>query len=120
MDAHVDAHLKDYDVSDDLSMNLEPLVDYIRSSPPAATVRYLVQVLSQILTDENLLTIVLMAVAPASGPDSTAKPCKKEKKKPGPAGRTRAGPVPPAAKPAHTERKTEPAAPAPHRSRITT
>lgn len=25
---HVDAHLKDYDVSDDLSMNLEPLVDY--------------------------------------------------------------------------------------------
>ena len=28
MDAHVDAHLKDYDVSDDLSMNLEPLVDY--------------------------------------------------------------------------------------------
>ena len=28
VDAHVDAHLKDYDVSDDLSMNLEPLVDY--------------------------------------------------------------------------------------------
>lgn len=28
IDAHVDAHLKDYDISDDLSMNLEPLVDY--------------------------------------------------------------------------------------------
>lgn len=28
VDAHVDAHLKDYDISDDLSMNLEPLVDY--------------------------------------------------------------------------------------------
>ncbi len=28
IDAHVDAHLKDYDISDDLSLNLEPLVDY--------------------------------------------------------------------------------------------
>lgn len=28
VDAHVDAHLKDYDVSDDLSMNIEPLIDY--------------------------------------------------------------------------------------------
>ena len=28
IDAHVDAHLKDYDISDDLSMNLEPLVNY--------------------------------------------------------------------------------------------
>ncbi len=28
VDAHVDAHLKDYDISDDLTMNLEPLVDY--------------------------------------------------------------------------------------------
>ena len=28
LDAHVDAHLQDYDISDDLSMNLEPLVDY--------------------------------------------------------------------------------------------
>lgn len=28
VDAHVDAHLKDYDISDDLSMNIEPLVDY--------------------------------------------------------------------------------------------
>ncbi len=28
VDAHVDAHLKDYDVSDDLSMNIEPMVDY--------------------------------------------------------------------------------------------
>ncbi len=28
VDAHVDAHLKDYDISDDLSINLEPLVDY--------------------------------------------------------------------------------------------
>lgn len=28
VDAHVDAHLKDYDVSDDLSMNIEPLVNY--------------------------------------------------------------------------------------------
>ncbi len=28
VDAHVDAHLKDYDISDDLSMSLEPLVDY--------------------------------------------------------------------------------------------
>ena len=28
VDAHVDAHLKDYDISDDLSMTLEPLVDY--------------------------------------------------------------------------------------------
>lgn len=28
IDAHVDAHLKDYDVSDDLSMNLEPMVNY--------------------------------------------------------------------------------------------
>ena len=27
VDAHVDAHLKDYDISDDLSMNLEPLVE---------------------------------------------------------------------------------------------
>ena len=28
VDAHVDAHLKDYDISDDLTMNLEPLVNY--------------------------------------------------------------------------------------------
>lgn len=28
VDAHVDAHLKDYDISDDLSMNLEPMFDY--------------------------------------------------------------------------------------------
>lgn len=28
VDAHVDAHLKDYDISDDLSMALEPMVDY--------------------------------------------------------------------------------------------
>ncbi len=28
VDAHVDAHLKDYDISDDLTMTLEPLVDY--------------------------------------------------------------------------------------------
>lgn len=28
IDAHVDAHLRDYDISDDLSMNIEPLVDY--------------------------------------------------------------------------------------------
>lgn len=28
VDAHVDAHLKDYDISDDLTMNIEPLVDY--------------------------------------------------------------------------------------------
>lgn len=28
IDAHVDAHLKDYDISDDLSVNLEPMVDY--------------------------------------------------------------------------------------------
>ena len=28
VDAHVDAHLKDYDISDDLSMNLEPKIDY--------------------------------------------------------------------------------------------
>ncbi len=28
VDAHVDAHLKDYDISDDLSMNLEPMIDY--------------------------------------------------------------------------------------------
>ncbi len=28
IDAHVDAHLKDYDISDDLTMNLEPLVEY--------------------------------------------------------------------------------------------
>ena len=27
VDAHVDAHLKDYDVSDDLSMSIEPMVD---------------------------------------------------------------------------------------------
>ena len=26
IDAHVDAHMKDYDVSDDLSMTLEPTV----------------------------------------------------------------------------------------------
>ena len=28
VDAHVDAHLKDYDISDDLSMSLEPKIDY--------------------------------------------------------------------------------------------
>ncbi len=28
VDAHVDAHLKDYDISDDLSMELTPMVDY--------------------------------------------------------------------------------------------
>ena len=28
VDAHVDAHLQDYDISDDLSMNIEPMVDY--------------------------------------------------------------------------------------------
>ena len=27
VDAHVDAHLKDYDVSDDLSMSIEPMID---------------------------------------------------------------------------------------------
>ncbi len=28
VDAHVDAHLKDYDISDDLSMNITPYFDY--------------------------------------------------------------------------------------------
>ena len=28
VDAHVDAHLKDYDVSDDLSMHIEPMLNY--------------------------------------------------------------------------------------------
>lgn len=28
IDAHVDAHLQDYDISDDLSMNIEPYFDY--------------------------------------------------------------------------------------------
>ncbi len=28
VDAHVDAHLKDYDISDDLSLNIEPMVNY--------------------------------------------------------------------------------------------
>ena len=28
VDAHVDAHPKDYDISDDLTMNLEPMVDF--------------------------------------------------------------------------------------------
>lgn len=28
VDAHVDAHLRDYDISDDLTMNLEPMVNY--------------------------------------------------------------------------------------------
>ncbi|MBR5850795.1 MAG: hypothetical protein IKZ12_07040 [Alistipes sp.] len=28
IDAHVDAHLKDYDISDDLSINIEPMMDY--------------------------------------------------------------------------------------------
>ena len=28
VDAHVDAHLKDYDISDDLSMTIEPKIDY--------------------------------------------------------------------------------------------
>ena len=28
IDAHVDAHLQDYDISDDLTMNLEPYIDY--------------------------------------------------------------------------------------------
>ncbi len=28
IDAHVDAHFKEYDISDDLSMNIEPLVSY--------------------------------------------------------------------------------------------
>ena len=28
LDAHVDAHLQDYDISDDLSMNIEPYFDY--------------------------------------------------------------------------------------------
>lgn len=28
VDAHVDAHLKDYDISDDLSMSIEPKIDY--------------------------------------------------------------------------------------------
>ena len=26
MDAHVDAHLQDFDISDDLSMNVEPYI----------------------------------------------------------------------------------------------
>ena len=29
IDAHVDAHLQDYDISDDLTMNLEPYFDYL-------------------------------------------------------------------------------------------
>ena len=35
IDAHVDAHLQDYDISDDLTMNLEPYIDYspIESQP---------------------------------------------------------------------------------------
>ena len=28
IDAHVDAHLKDYDISDDLSLNIEPMIKY--------------------------------------------------------------------------------------------
>lgn len=34
VDAHVDAHLRDYDISDDLSMNVTPMVDYVYA--PAA------------------------------------------------------------------------------------
>jgi hypothetical protein len=34
IDAHVDAHLQDYDISDDLTMNLEPYFDY---SPVGST-----------------------------------------------------------------------------------
>lgn len=35
IDAHVDAHLQDYDISDDLTMNLEPYFDYsyVESQP---------------------------------------------------------------------------------------
>lgn len=32
IDAHVDAHLKDYDISDDLSMNVEPMMDTFATS----------------------------------------------------------------------------------------
>ena len=32
IDAHVDAHLRDYDISDDLSMNVTPMIDYGYSS----------------------------------------------------------------------------------------
>ena len=28
IDAHVDAHLKDFDISDDLTFNIEPMVQY--------------------------------------------------------------------------------------------
>jgi hypothetical protein len=38
VDAHVDAHLKDYDISDDLSMNVTPSVSYAYS-PSANAVR---------------------------------------------------------------------------------
>lgn len=31
IDAHVDAHLRDYDISDDLSMNVVPVIDYTYS-----------------------------------------------------------------------------------------
>ncbi len=28
IDAHVDAHLRDYDISDDLALNIQPMIDY--------------------------------------------------------------------------------------------
>ncbi len=37
VDAHVDAHLRDYDISDDLSMNVSPTVDYIYSPSAGST-----------------------------------------------------------------------------------
>lgn len=39
IDAHVDAHLKSYDISDDLSVEFTPAVNYVYSRPPADTVR---------------------------------------------------------------------------------
>lgn len=38
VDAHVDAHLRDYDISDDLSLNVTPMVDYAYS-PAVGKVR---------------------------------------------------------------------------------
>ena len=123
VDAHVDAHLKDYDVSDDLSMNLEPLVDYTyvpsRRRQPCG-IR--VQPEFQILTDENPpdhsaadgRRCARIGPRPQTPQEREEKARTEAVAEPAPA------PVPPAAKPAHTERKPNLPRRPPHRSRITT
>ena len=108
VDAHVDAHLKDYDISDDLTMNLEPKVayTYVPSLGGTRPVFGFAMSINFFPMCSLLTFLLLLAVAvPASALDR--RPRKKDKKK----NKTEAVVTPPAAPVAEQQAAPEPEEP---------